>query len=131
MALFAQSNLAPAAVLGLAGFALGYYASSSVPAGQNGRKAIPSPLQTLLPKLSERQIAELPYPPDFFPGARDVDSPYGKLRVYEWGPESGKKIMMVPGDTTPAPIFGVIAKSMVERGFRVLVLGKSFLITFA
>lgn len=38
-------------------------------------KTIPSPLKTLLPKLSKNEQAELPYPPDVFPGARDINSP--------------------------------------------------------
>lgn len=36
-----------------------------------------SPKRTLLPQLSEQEAADLPYPPDVLPGARDVDSPYG------------------------------------------------------
>jgi hypothetical protein len=39
------------------------------------RKIIPSPRETLLPNLTEAEIAELPYPPDVLPGGRDVDSP--------------------------------------------------------
>jgi hypothetical protein len=34
-----------------------------------------SPRETLLPKLTEAEIAALPYPPDVLPGGRDVDSP--------------------------------------------------------
>ncbi len=37
-------------------------------------RIISSPRSTLLPKLSESEQAELPYPPDIFPG-RDVQSP--------------------------------------------------------
>ena len=91
---------------------------------KTSRKVIPSPRETLLPFLSPSQISGLPYPPDILPGARDVDSPYGTMRVYEWGPEEGRKVVMVHGDTTPAPILGPIAKALVERGCRVLVLGK-------
>ncbi|MCJ1326140.1 hypothetical protein MMC10_002804 [Thelotrema lepadinum] len=115
-----QTTVAAGAALALAGIALSY---ASRPSRRSPRKqkAIPSPLTTLLPKLSESRIALLPYPPDFFPGARDVETPYGRMRVYEWGPETGKKVVMVPGDTTPAPIFGVIAPALVERGCRVIV----------
>ncbi|MCJ1351521.1 MAG: hypothetical protein MMC33_001505 [Icmadophila ericetorum] len=48
---------------------------------------ISSPLKTLIPSLETSEIAQLPYPPDTFPGARDVASQYGRLRVYEWGSE--------------------------------------------
>ena len=69
-------------------------------------KAIPSPVTTLLPTLSPSQIADLPYPPDTFPGARDVESPYGTLRVYEWGPEEGRKVLLVHGISTPCVSLG-------------------------
>ena len=36
---------------------------------------IPGPLQTAIPKLSQKAVAMLDYPPDAFPGARDVPSP--------------------------------------------------------
>ncbi len=38
-------------------------------------RIIKSPATTLLPTLSKQEIAELPYPPDAYPGARDVDTP--------------------------------------------------------
>lgn len=38
-------------------------------------KAITSPLRSILPQLSSDQIAQLEYPPDIFPGARDVTTP--------------------------------------------------------
>ena len=69
-------------------------------------EVIPSPLQTLLPKLSEIEAAELPYPPDALPGSRDVASPYGSLRVYEWGPEDGRKVVMVHGISNPCIVLG-------------------------
>lgn len=36
---------------------------------------MPSPLKTLLPKLSGHEKKELLYGPDYFPGARDVETP--------------------------------------------------------
>lgn len=38
-------------------------------------KIIVSPLRSVLPQLSPEQVAQLEYPPDIFPGARDVASP--------------------------------------------------------
>ncbi|EEY17901.1 conserved hypothetical protein [Verticillium alfalfae VaMs.102] len=50
-----------------------------------------SPKWTVLPSLSTLQRDELPYPPDLLPGGRDVDTPYGSLRVYEWGPKRARR----------------------------------------
>ena len=69
-------------------------------------KILFSPKRTLLPQLSEREAADLPYPPDVLPGARDVDSPYGSLMVYEWGPEAGRKVLMLHGISTPCISLG-------------------------
>lgn len=77
----------------------------STTASQNS-KIIFSPKKTLLPQLSEQEAADLPYPPDVLPGVRDVDSPYGSLRVYEWGPEDGRKVLMVHGISTPCISLG-------------------------
>ena len=38
-------------------------------------KIIKSPAATLLPNLSQAEKDALPYPPDAYPGGRDVDSP--------------------------------------------------------
>lgn len=52
-------------------------------------------------------------------------TPYGTMRVYEWGPEEGKKVVVIHGDTTPAPMLGPIAEVLVKRGCRVILFGKS------
>lgn len=80
-----------------------------------------SPLETLLPKLSEAEAAELPYPPDSYPGARDVVSPYGSLRVYEWGPEDGRKVVLVHGISNPCVALGAVAHGLVDKGCRVIL----------
>ena len=76
---------------------------------------IPSPLE---PKLSEAEADALPYAPDAYPGARDVVSPYGSLRVYEWGLEGGRKVVLVHGISNPS-----IALGAGDRDFDV---GESF-----
>lgn len=88
-------------------------------------RRIPSPRDTLLPQISSKQAAALPYPPDLFPGARDVTTPYGVMRVYEWGPKDGGKVLFIHGDTTPAPILGPIAHNLSSRGCRVMMFGMS------
>ncbi len=80
-----------------------------------------SPLETLLPKLSEAEAADLPYPPDAYPGARDVVSAYGSLRVYEWGPEDGRRVVLVHGISNPSVALGAIAHGLVDKGCRVIL----------
>ncbi|KAI1335992.1 alpha/beta-hydrolase [Xylariaceae sp. FL0016] len=81
---------------------------------------IPSPRKTLLPQLSAYEIRALPYPPDALPGARDVETPYGSIRVYEWGPEDGERVLLVHGISTPIVALGNLAHELVGRGRRVM-----------
>ncbi|KAF2653948.1 alpha/beta-hydrolase [Lophiostoma macrostomum CBS 122681] len=96
------------------------YSSRNV-LGSDAPKTIPSPLATLLPHLSEEGLKSLPYPPDALPGARDVDTPYGCMRVYEWGPEKGHKVLLIHGISTPSIALGKLAHNLVERGCRVML----------
>ena len=89
------------------------------------RRTIPSPRDTLLPQISPKQAAALPYPPNLLPGARDVATPYGVMRVYEWGLEDGEKVLFIHGDSTPAPMLGPVARDLVNRGCRVMIFGRS------
>jgi hypothetical protein len=83
---------------------------------------VPSPLKSLA-HLPTEQVSKLPYPPDLFPGARDVDTPYGSIRVYEWGPEDGRKVLLVHGISTPCISLGNVAEKLVESGCRVMLFG--------
>ncbi|KAF1810467.1 alpha/beta-hydrolase [Eremomyces bilateralis CBS 781.70] len=80
-----------------------------------------SPLTTVLPSLSDDAIRTLPYPPDAYPGARNVNTPLGSIRVYEWGPTDGKKVLLVHGISTPCISMVQIASRLVESGCRVMV----------
>jgi hypothetical protein len=91
--------------------------------------SIPSPLTTQLPKLSPFQIDSLAYPPNIYPGARDVETSYGRMRVYEWGKQGGRKVMLVHGDATCAPLWKRVATRLVANGCRIIVLGRLFRIT--
>ena len=71
--------------------------------------------------LKGKDLDNVPYPPDALPGARDVDTPYGNIRVYEWGPEDGKKVLFVHGISTPSIAFARMAQLLVERGCRVML----------
>lgn len=79
-----------------------------------------SPLKTWLPTLSGQAKARLPYPTDALPVASDVSS-YGSIRVYEWGPESGPKVLLVHGISTPCVALGDVAYGLVEKGCRVML----------
>lgn len=104
-----------------ASFALGLLTQSLIRSGDPEKSVIPSPRSTLLPGLSEQESRTLPLPNDVLPGGRDVESPYGTLRVYEWGREDGPKVLMVHGITTPCIALGGLAHALVDRGCRVIL----------
>lgn len=93
-------------------------------------KPIPSPLTTQIPNLTQSIVNELPYPPDAYPGARDVESPYGRLRVYEFGPEDGEKVLCIHGISTPCIAFAGILDRLVKRGKRVMTFGVFYIFTY-
>lgn len=84
---------------------------------------IPSPRQTVVAGLSSDEAQAIPYPPDFFPGRRDIDTPYGSVRVYEWGPEDGEKVLFVHGISLPCISLGNLAEEFARRGYRVMLFG--------
>ncbi|KAI9815951.1 MAG: hypothetical protein M1827_001943 [Pycnora praestabilis] len=108
-------------------FPIIYRALSST---SNPQKVIASPRVTVLPQLTASEITKLPYAPDLLPGSRDVDSPFGSIRVYEWGPENGRKVLMVHGISTPCLALGGIAHGLVEHGCRVMLFGMKFLFSW-
>ncbi|KAK4191764.1 Alpha/Beta hydrolase protein [Podospora australis] len=85
-------------------------------------KLLRSPLKTVLPKLSEEQLSQLEYQPDIFPGARDVSTPYGSVRVYEFGPPDGQKVLFVHGISTTCMTMTKLASALAyQRGCRVML----------
>jgi pimeloyl-ACP methyl ester carboxylesterase len=106
--------LAGPAITYLAVRALWNYSSAARPNDSIYR----SPRLSLQPK----DHPTLPYPPDALPGARDVDTPYGDIRVYEWGPETGRKVLFVHGISTPCIAFAGLAQKLVdEQGCHVML----------
>lgn len=94
-----------------------------------GRGAcIESPKGNTLRRLSEEEISKLPYPPDVLPGGRDVVTPYGSIRVFEWGPENGDKVLLLHGISTPTISLGDLAHELVGKGYRVMLFGKWLLL---
>lgn len=79
-----------------------------------------SPAKTV---LAAHRLHNLPYPPDALPGARDVETPYGSIRVYEWGPTDGERVLFVHGISTPVVALGDLGHEMVARGYRVMMFG--------
>ena len=86
-------------------------------------RVIKSPETTLLPFVSPEEADEMAYPPNALPGARNVETFYGTVRVYEWGPEHGQKVLFVHGDATPSLLFANIAQGLVDAGYRVMIFG--------
>ncbi|EGX94073.1 C6 and C2H2 transcription factor RegA-like protein [Cordyceps militaris CM01] len=75
-------------------------------------KVLRSPLKTTIPRLTKEETRQLVYQPDQFPGARDVETPYGSIRVYEFGPEDGQKVIFVHGITTSCITLLYIANNL-------------------
>lgn len=112
----------PIALLGLQlGLSVGRKLYKIKTGGAQDEQILPSPIKSLLPKISSEEAASLPYPPDAYPGIRDVESPYGSLRVYEWGPEDGRKVLLVHGISNPCIALGAIAHGLADRGCRVMM----------
>ncbi|QSZ28540.1 hypothetical protein DSL72_003038 [Monilinia vaccinii-corymbosi] len=89
---------------------------------KSSSKIVPGPLTTQIPTLSSREIFALPYPPDIFPGARDIPSPYGSTRAYEFGPPIGPMVLLIHGISTPCISFHSLATTLAfTYGYRVLL----------
>ncbi|KAL6705192.1 hypothetical protein ACN47E_007297 [Coniothyrium glycines] len=80
-------------------------------------KPILSPRETLPPEV----LRASPYPPDALEGARDVQTPYGSIRVYEWGPKDGKRVLLMHGMSTPSLALSDLAHKLVKKGCRVMI----------
>jgi hypothetical protein len=89
-------------------------------------KPIVSPKEAVQ-RLSAEDLTKLPYPLDALPGARDVDSPWGSVRVYEWGPEDGEKVLLIHGISTPSIALADLAHKLVGRGCRVMLFGMFYI----
>ncbi|KAK6347339.1 hypothetical protein TWF696_007408 [Orbilia brochopaga] len=81
---------------------------------------IPSPEKTLLPKLSTEEQAGLAYHPGSLPGGRWLQTPTGRIRVYEFGPENGKRVLFVHGISTPSIVARDMLTNLARRGCRII-----------
>lgn len=86
-------------------------------------KVLPSPLEAYS-KTPASALRRLPYPPiDFIPGARDVNTPYGAIRLYEWGPETAqRKVLLLHGISGSCVVLLTLAETLVANGCRVMLL---------
>ncbi|PNS14240.1 Serine hydrolase-like protein [Sphaceloma murrayae] len=82
--------------------------------------SIPSPTARIISLPQSSQDA-LPYPPNALPGARDVPSPFGTIRIYEWGPPDGPRVLLIHGISTPCISLASVAKLLVSHGYRVML----------
>lgn len=87
-------------------------------------RIIDSPLPYIRKNLTKQQQDRLPYAPDALDGARDVATPFGSIRVYEWGPEDGRKVLLVHGISTPCIALVGLAEGLVAKGCRVMLFGE-------
>ncbi|KAF5008272.1 hypothetical protein FDECE_5436 [Fusarium decemcellulare] len=88
-------------------------------------KTIRNPLKEgVYAKANAGKNKNLVYQPDQFPGARDVETPYGSIRVYEFGPETGEKVLCVHGISTPCITLGPVANALAKRGYRVMLFSR-------
>ncbi|KAL1915919.1 uncharacterized protein VTP21DRAFT_6307 [Calcarisporiella thermophila] len=60
------------------------------------------------------------YPEDIFPGGDYVSIPNGSTKYWLFGPEDGKKIVLVHGISIPAAIYKLVGHELAKNGFRVL-----------
>lgn len=84
-------------------------------------RIIRSPRDTLL-SLSQSELSSLTYPPNILPGGRDVPTPYGTIKVFEFGPVSGERVLLLPGLSTPSLSMTNLAEALAEKGYRVMLL---------
>lgn len=103
-----------------ASFTLGLLFRSLLSDPQLETTVLDSPRKSVL-SVSDAVNREHPLPTDVLPGARDISTPYGSMRVYEWGPEDGSKILLVHGITTPCIALGGLAHALADRGCRVML----------
>ncbi|KAH6688385.1 Alpha/Beta hydrolase protein, partial [Plectosphaerella plurivora] len=110
--------LAATAVL-IAGYLYIHPALKRDPAAVGPKTPARSPRYTV--GLPDCGSPDSPYPPDVLPGGRHVDTPYGSLHVYEFGPSTGPRVLLLHGIGTPCLALGRMARALAEGGCRVML----------
>ncbi|KAH8908207.1 alpha/beta-hydrolase [Coniochaeta sp. PMI_546] len=117
---FAPGSPTPYIALGTLGLSLAYLLRSYHPSNSpvpHHQKWIPAPSPPPSPTPSHSH----PYPPSALPGARSVPTPYGKIQIFEFGPEAGEKVLLLPGIGTPVVALGDLASRLAGTGYRVML----------
>ncbi|BFZ53983.1 hypothetical protein PYCC9005_001014 [Savitreella phatthalungensis] len=96
-------HLLPVAGL-LAGLALGYRF------GRHSNSTGPRVIKAPVPATSNG------YPSDYYDGGKQVATPYGDIRVYEFGPADGERLLFVHGISTPSPVFSKVIDRLQSLG---------------
>jgi pimeloyl-ACP methyl ester carboxylesterase len=93
---------------------------SAIASTKSKPRILPSPLST----HDASSLSRAPYPPsDYIPGPRDVPTPYGNMRIYEFGPaDAGRKVLVIHGISTPCVSVAGIASGLADKGCRVMLL---------
>ncbi|POS73323.1 hypothetical protein DHEL01_v208289 [Diaporthe helianthi] len=84
-------------------------------------KIIKSPKRTALPSARPTELSSLPYPPDALPGGRDVQTPYGSIHVFEFGPSDGERVLFLHGLSMPSVSGSNTAVALAGKGYRVML----------
>ncbi|KAJ1331546.1 2-hydroxy-6-oxonona-2,4-dienedioate hydrolase [Microdochium nivale] len=85
------------------------------------QRIIRGPVSTAFPRIPKAERDKIIYKHDHFPGGRDVETPYGNIHVYEFGPEDGRKVLFIHGISTSCMTLEDIVRPLVRRGCRVLL----------
>ncbi|KAI9904673.1 hypothetical protein N3K66_001202 [Trichothecium roseum] len=105
----------------IAATALALAATATVLVAAANRPARGGALRSPRKTVRAEDMEGLVYREGLFPGARDVETPYGTVRAYEFGPEDGQKVLFIHGISTPCVTLGPIAEGLAARGYRVLL----------
>lgn len=65
--------------------------------------------------LPSSSLTTHPYPPTALPGPRTTQTPTGALRAYEFGPKSGRKVLLIHGISTPCIALASLAQELAEN----------------
>lgn len=82
-------------------------------------RSLARPAGILLLKAPEPTESE-PYPWNLYVGGATLQTPYGKLRLYEMGPRDGKKVLFIHGISQPCSTWRLIFPKLIESGHRIL-----------
>jgi len=81
------------------------------------RYSVHPSLASLGPETKAKDI----YPEDYYSGGAYVSLPFGNVRYWLFGPEAGKKVVLIHGLSIPSLIWKDVGPALASRGYRVLL----------